>query len=1109
MPAPIEAGLLRHRVTIQQLVETRNAEGEPISSWTSLAVRWARIEPLSGREIFIAQQVQAQTTHKVLLRYYKGLAPGMRFQYMTRVFQITDVTSADEITDRMECMCTELSSRVLFTFVGLPSNVRPGSGFGFTVLAQDQFNHTLVNYSGTVAFTCSDSLATLPAAATLTSGAGSFSATLQSGGSQTLTATDTASSSITGSGGPVVCALYLFVQFGPTITAGSATAGTVTALTINNVPDTTYTGTVLFTSGDPYGLLPTGSTLTAGVGHFSITLKTAGSRVLTATDSQNGTITGHANLQVSGPGFYAMPSWDNANTSSLYISVSPGNDGVAFSAVSITYALGYTPPVFRDHRLCYAFGRAYVLSDTADTNSLTTYFGILSTDGQCDSSGNVIWNPVGDGKIDLTVIVPGIQAGYNPTFLFDDDGSMWLYFVANTDGNFDHNVAYAAKCNNTAALRTSNTKPTFDAAVLLTGDGVFTPPVGESDIYIDHDPGGPYLWAYQGVDQIINVVRAQSLTGPYSYYLMANWLALPTVKSTFNPLTTLDGTMRRVYLDNRGSPPGGQYTQQAAGVGDWRNWITESPPAFSALATVTTPQTSTPRSIGPIPISGSLDHFKVACPANVGAHQPLIVTVTALDISNFIAFGYTGTVHFTATDGAAVFPSGGSLTKGVGVFSVTLRTAGSQTITAADTATPTIIGSASSTVAAGVADFAVAMPGIITAGVQFVVTVTAFNADGTVNTGYGGTVQFTSSDANASTQLPAGSSLTSGVGIFSATLTTAGTQTLSASDATTPSVTGRAAILVGFATMSKIGVTLPSTGTAGVTFGVTATALDAYNNTVTSWFSQPTWSFTTTAAAGPSGKPVNGVLSTTAKYNSVGLANKTFTATDSLVSSRKGSASMVISAAAATHFTFIAPSTATGGVGFKITVNALDAFSNLATGYTGTMHLTATDTGAILPPNSTFTAGRGIMSVTLSTAGAQTLTATDTVTSSITGHSNTITVAAGTGTYFVLTMSGNNYGSGNGNTFSITATAKNSNGSTNTGYTGNATLSTANGNNESDPFFLWTGGGFPGSGGPFVAGVFVYTGIYTSAGGGGTCQFQVVDNSDNTINGISQVVTFN
>jgi hypothetical protein len=76
-------------------------------------------------------------------------------------------------------------------------------------------------------------------------------------------------------------------------------------------------------------------------------------------------------------------------------------------------------------------------------------------------------------------------------------------------------------------------------------------------------------------------------------------------------------------------------------------------------------------------------------------------------------------------------------------------------------------------------------PSSTTAGVAQTVTVTALNADGTVNTGYTGTIHFTSSDNLAT--LPANYTFTStdaGVHTFTdkTTLKTKGKQTITVTD---------------------------------------------------------------------------------------------------------------------------------------------------------------------------------------------------------------------------------------------------------------------------------------------------------------------------------------
>ena len=114
-----------------------------------------------------------------------------------------------------------------------------------------------------------------------------------------------------------------------------------------------------------------------------------------------------------------------------------------------------------------------------------------------------------------------------------------------------------------------------------------------------------------------------------------------------------------------------------------------------------------------------------------------------------------------------------------------------------------------------------------------------------------------------------------------------------------------------------------------------------------------------------------------------------------------------VTAGAAATLALTAPSSATAGAAFGVTVTAKDANGNVATGYTGTVHFTGTDGAATLPANYTFlTADNGArtfpLGATLRTAGNQIITATDTVTATITGMSATIAVGAGALHHLVL-----------------------------------------------------------------------------------------------------------
>src|SRR5205807_455225 len=142
-------------------------------------------------------------------------------------------------------------------------------------------------------------------------------------------------------------------------------------------------------------------------------------------------------------------------------------------------------------------------------------------------------------------------------------------------------------------------------------------------------------------------------------------------------------------------------------------------------------------------------------------------------------------------------PGDSTLGGGVGTFLATLKTAGNQSLTATDTGGALTGTSAAITVSAAAAShFAVSAPATATAGTAFGFTVTAEDPFNNTDTHYTGTVHFTSSDGQA--VLPADGPLSNGTSSFAATLKTAGSQTVTASDAANGAITGpSAAIAVG------------------------------------------------------------------------------------------------------------------------------------------------------------------------------------------------------------------------------------------------------------------------------------------------------------------------
>jgi hypothetical protein len=400
---------------------------------------------------------------------------------------------------------------------------------------------------------------------------------------------------------------------------------------------------------------------------------------------------------------------------------------------------------------------------------------------------------------------------------------------------------------------------------------------------------------------------------------------------------------------------------------------------------------------------GVATSLSLSGPSSATAGASFNITVTALDAFGHTATGYTGKDQLSSSDSQAVLPASYTFTTadaGRHTFSVTLKTAGSQSVTASDTATGSINGKQSGITVSAAAASTLSVSGYpisTTAGVAHNVTVTARDAYGNTATGYAGTIKFTSSDSQAG--LPASYTFTAadaGSHTFSIALKTAGSQSFTATDTATGSITGtQSGITVSAASASTLSVSgFPTPTTAGAAHNATVTVHDAYGNTATGYLGTVQLTSSDSQAVLPANYTFTATDAGTHTF-SVTLktaGSQSLTATDTATSTITGTQSgITVNPAAASTLSVNGPAGSTVGVSFSVTVTVRDALGNTATGYLGTVQFTSSDAQAGRPANYTFTAGDGgvhTFSVTLNTLGSQSVTVTDTATSSITGSAS-------------------------------------------------------------------------------------------------------------------------
>jgi hypothetical protein len=392
-------------------------------------------------------------------------------------------------------------------------------------------------------------------------------------------------------------------------------------------------------------------------------------------------------------------------------------------------------------------------------------------------------------------------------------------------------------------------------------------------------------------------------------------------------------------------------------------------------------------------------------------------TVTAKDPYGNVATGYTGTVHFTSSDPLAVLPADYTFTSsdhGVHTFSVALKTAGVQSLTATDITSSSLSSNESgiTVTPAAASSFAVTgFPSSDTVGTAGTFTVTALDAYGNVATGYTGTVQFTSSDPQV--VLPADYTFTAanaGVNSFSATLNTPGLQSITATDTGAPTLTGSEAGIYVNPVASSFSVTdFPTTTTAGTAATFTVSALDANGNLATGYLGTVHFTSSDPQAVLPADYTFTAADQGTHTFTVTLLTagSQSLSASDLFAPAVTGSeAGINVTAAAASSFLVSGyPSTVVAGTPGSITVTAVDSFGNVATGYTGTVHFTSLGVLELLPADYTFTAadqGVHVFAVTLFRGPTETITVTDVATSAITGSESGISITPAQAAQIVL-----------------------------------------------------------------------------------------------------------
>ena len=380
--------------------------------------------------------------------------------------------------------------------VSAAANASAGTPFNITVTALAASGQVATGYSGTVHFTSSSGQPIVPPSAMVANGTGTIPVTLNTQGPQSITATDAASPSITGTSGMIAVgpapATHFSFSTPGSVTAGSAFSFTVNALDASNAVVTGYSGTVHFTSTDARPDLPANSTLTNGTATFPAALKGLGGQTIMATDTVTASITGTSasinvmaaaaanpvpfinqplnpaaivpggaafKLTVNGTGFVsgATVEWDGTARATNFVSASQLTANILpadianFNTASVK-VVNPAPLGGASNVAFFETTRSTSSVSWADTSSLAA--------GTLPSSAAVA-DFDGDGKLDVVVANSG--------------SSNVSVFLGNGNGTFQAAANYAVGTNpDSVAVGDFNGDGKLDLAVANTGSNNVT-----------------------------------------------------------------------------------------------------------------------------------------------------------------------------------------------------------------------------------------------------------------------------------------------------------------------------------------------------------------------------------------------------------------------------------------------------------------------------------------------------------------------------------------------------------------------------------------------------------------------------------------------------------
>jgi hypothetical protein len=518
------------------------------------------------------------------------------------------------------------------------------------------YSQTLSATGGTGAKTFATSSGTLPAGLTL-SGAGVLSGTPTVAGTFNFTVTATDTVNATGSQS------Y-------TVVINPAVAITTTALSAWTLSHAGYSQTIDATGGTGVKTFTT----TTGTLPAGLTLSSAG--VLSGTPTSAGSFS------------FTVKATDTV-----------GGSASQSYTITINPAVSITTTTLANWTVSQA-GYSQTITATGGTGSRTFSgtAGTLPTGLTLSSTGVLSGTPSAAGSFNFTVTATdsvGATGSQTYTVVINPAVTLPASLPADTQGvNYNQTITASGGTGNKTLAVTG-----------ITGaiPGLTVPTTGTNSIVISGVPTATGTMTFKVT--ATDTIGATTMT---TYTIVVN--PVLSIAPTTLPATTAGTTYTQTITVSGGTTPYATLSVSSFNAGGTGLTASEITPdtatgTFMINGVPTGPGTATFTLNVTDAAGGTLSqaysvlvhpapptHFVITATSPQAANGFFTFTVMAEDVLNLVVPSYSGTVHFSSTDLAAVLPMDSALTAGVGSFTATLKTLGIQTITARDTSISTLTG---------------------------------------------------------------------------------------------------------------------------------------------------------------------------------------------------------------------------------------------------------------------------------------------------------------------------------------------------------------------------------------------------------------------------------